>query len=137
MQRISKLKWIQTRTQTATNKNHQNMFSQIIALTVKAKLSDAKCRGGREFCFSVWFRIPCCGIRAGLKPMQPMQLHWAPRPWGPHAMVFGKIDHFCQIPLSLENSVETPYKCHFQQRTLSSELANFLTSVSKRAQFSC
>jgi len=23
--------------------------------------------------------------RAGLKPMQPMQLHWAPRLWRPHA----------------------------------------------------
>jgi len=27
--------------------------------------------------------------RAGLKPMQPMQLHWARRLWGPRAMVFG------------------------------------------------
>ena len=27
--------------------------------------------------------------RAGLKPMQPMQLHWAPRLWGPRAMLFG------------------------------------------------
>ena len=57
------------------------MFSQIIALTVKAKLSVAKCRGGKKFCFSVLFRIPCCGIRAELKPMQPMQLHW-PRDLG-------------------------------------------------------
>ena len=27
--------------------------------------------------------------RAGLKPMQPMQLHWAPCLWGPRGMVFG------------------------------------------------
>jgi len=27
--------------------------------------------------------------RAGLKPMQPMQLHWAPRLWASRAMVFG------------------------------------------------
>jgi len=43
-------------------------------------------------------------IRAGLKPMQPMQLHWAPR----HGVW---VDHsFSQIYLALENSVETPYK---------------------------
>ena len=46
--------------------------------------------------------------RAGLKPMQPMQLHWAPRLWGPaplgpRAMVAGKIVHFCQTHLALEN----------------------------------
>jgi len=34
-------------------------------------------------------------VRAGLKPMQPMQLHWAPRVWGPRAMVFGQVVHFC------------------------------------------
>jgi len=39
--------------------------------------------------------------------------------------------------LTLENSVETPYKFHYQQRTLSSELANFLSNVSKRAQLCC
>jgi len=39
--------------------------------------------------------------------------------------------------LALENSVETPYKFHCRQRTLSSERANFLSNVSKRAQFSC
>jgi len=50
--------------------------------------------------------------RAGLKPMQPMQLHWASRIWGASAMVFGWIIHFCQIHLALENSVETPYKFH-------------------------
>jgi len=27
--------------------------------------------------------------RAGLKSMQPMQLPWAPRFWGPRAIVFG------------------------------------------------
>jgi len=50
-------------------------------------------------------------FRAGIKPMQPMQLHWAPRLW-PRAMVFEKIVHFCQIHLALENSVETPCKLH-------------------------
>jgi len=28
-------------------------------------------------------------VRAGLKPVQPMQLHWAPRLWRPRTMVFG------------------------------------------------
>jgi len=32
----------------------------------------------------------------GLKPMQPMQLHWAPRLWVPRVMVFGKIIHFAR-----------------------------------------
>ena len=31
------------------------------------------------------------GSRAGLKPMQP---HWAPRLWGPRAMVFGQVIHY-------------------------------------------
>ena len=56
---------------------------------------------------------------------------------GPRAMVFGEIVHFCQIQLALENSVETPCKFHCWQRTLSSELANFLSNVSKCAHFSC
>jgi len=54
MQWISKPKWIQTRTQTATNKTLKRYLSQTIALTVKAKLSDAKCRDWRVFCFNVW-----------------------------------------------------------------------------------
>jgi len=41
--------------------------------------------------------------RAGLKPMYPMQLHWAPRIWGPHAMVVGQVVHFCQVILALKN----------------------------------
>jgi len=53
------------------------------------------------------------GTRAGLKPMQPMQLHWAPHLWGPRGMVFGQAVHFCQILLELENSVETVYKPHY------------------------
>jgi len=40
--------------------------------------------------------------RTGLKPMQPMRLHWAPRLWGPRAMVFGQVVHFCQILLELK-----------------------------------
>ena len=44
--------------------------------------------------------------RAGLKPMQSLQLHWAPRRyvWVDYSI--------CQIHLALENSVETPYKFH-------------------------
>jgi len=44
--------------------------------------------------------------------MQPMQLHWTPRFWGPRAMVFGQVVHFCQILLALENSVEAANKYH-------------------------
>jgi len=42
-------------------------------------------------------------IRAGLKPMYPMQLHWAPRLWGSRAMVVGQVVHFCQVILALKN----------------------------------
>ena len=41
--------------------------------------------------------------RAGLKPMHPMQLHYAPRLWSPRAMVVGHVVHFCQIILALKN----------------------------------
>jgi len=44
-----------------------------------------------------------CVNRAVLKPMQPMQIHWAPRLWGPRAMVVGQVIHFCQILLGQEN----------------------------------
>jgi len=41
-----------------------------------------------EFGFTEGF-VACWSLhRVGLKPMQPMQLHWAPRIWGPRAMVF-------------------------------------------------
>jgi len=48
----------------------------------------------------LWYII---ASRAGLEPMQPMQLHWAPRLWRPPAMVLGQDVHFCQILLALEN----------------------------------
>jgi len=53
---------------------------------------------------SISVTVSAC--RAGLKPMQPMQLHWAPRHgvWADYS--------FCQTHLALENSVETPYKFH-------------------------
>ena len=41
--------------------------------------------------------------RAGLKPMHPMQLHYAPHLWRPRAMVVGHVVHFCQIILALNN----------------------------------
>jgi len=41
--------------------------------------------------------------RAGLKAVQPMQLHWAPRLWWPRATVFGCGLHFGQILLAFEN----------------------------------
>jgi len=55
--------------------------------------------------------------------MQPMQLHWAPRLWGPRAsggpVPLGAPRHgvwvdysFYQIHFALENSVETPHKFH-------------------------
>jgi len=50
--------------------------------------------------------------RAGLKPMQPMQLHWAPSIRGSRAMVFGHVVHFRQILLALANSVKPAYKSH-------------------------
>ena len=47
------------------------------------------------------------------KPMKPMQLHWAPRLWGPRtAWCLGRLFIFFPIPLALENSVETANKSH-------------------------
>ena len=71
--------------------------------------------------------------RDGHLPMQPMQLHQAPPLWGTSTMVSGQIIHFCQMQLSLENSVETP----LSTKNFSSELADFVSNVSKRAQLSC
>jgi len=42
-------------------------------------------------------RATCGPPSAGLKPMQPMRLHWAPRLRGPHAMMFGQVVYFYQI----------------------------------------
>jgi len=42
--------------------------------------------------------------------MQPMQLHWSPRLWGPRAMVFEKVVRFVEMLLELEKTVETAYK---------------------------
>jgi len=51
-----------------------------------------------------------CGLfslskaRAGLKPMHPMQLHWAPPYSGaPRQMVIRQVVHFWQIFISLKN----------------------------------
>jgi len=53
-------------------------------------------------------RIRAVGVhRASLKPMQPMQLHWAPR----HS-VWVECSFLPDIHLALENSVETPDKFH-------------------------
>jgi len=46
-------------------------------------------------------------LKAGLKPMQPMQLLWAPRLWGPGPCVWVDCS-FLQMHLALDNSVETP-----------------------------
>ena len=40
--------------------------------------------------------------KVGLKPMHPLQLHWAPRLWRPRVMVVGHVVHFCQIILALK-----------------------------------
>ena len=39
--------------------------------------------------------------RAGLKPMQPMQLHWAPRLWGPAPWCLGGLLIFSRYTLRL------------------------------------
>jgi len=52
--------------------------------------------------------------RAGLKPMQPMRLHWAPRLREPRAMVFGQVVYFCKIILVHENCKKA-YKSHFNK----------------------
>jgi len=39
--------------------------------------------------------------RAGLKPMQPMQLHWAPRLWGPAPWCLGRLFIFAGYTLCL------------------------------------
>ena len=56
-----------------------------------------------------------------------MQLHWAPRLWGPALWCVGVLLLFFQMTLALDNSVATAYKSHCQQTTLSLDLAmNFL-----------
>jgi len=46
---------------------------------------------------------------------------------GPRAIVFGKVVNFCQIPLELENSVDTPCKSHcLQTIILLKKTMNFL-----------
>jgi len=52
---------------------------------------------------------PTLASRAGLKPMQPMRLHWAPRLWGPRASggpapCVWIVVHFCQMLFALEFS---------------------------------
>jgi len=42
-------------------------------------------------------------VRAGLKSMQPMQLHWAPRLAGARTMVVEQVVYFYQILLVQEN----------------------------------
>jgi len=44
--------------------------------------------------------------------MQPMQLYWAPRLWGPRAMVSEQAIHFFQVLLALEIPAKTAYKSH-------------------------
>ena len=55
--------------------------------------------------------VHCFMPRAGLKPMQPMRLHWAPRLRGPRAMVVGQVVYFCQILLAHGNCRKA-YKSH-------------------------
>jgi len=62
------------------------------------------------YVFANVYRVPKC--RAGLKSMQPMQLHWTPRLWGLRTIVFGKIVNNCQTLLELKNSVETAHSYH-------------------------
>jgi len=50
-------------------------------------------------------------FRAGLKPMQPMRLHWAPRLRESRAMAFGHFVYFCQILLA-HNNYKKAYKSH-------------------------
>jgi len=69
--------------------------------------------------------------RAGLKPMQPTQLYWAPRFWGPRAVVFRQVVHFSQNRLALESSAETVCKLHCEQTMLPFEQTkNFLLLLS-------
>jgi len=56
-------------------------------------------------------------VRAGLKPMQPMRLHWAPRLWWPRASggpapCVWKVVHFCQKFLALKFSRNGLYVCN-------------------------
>jgi len=39
--------------------------------------------------------------RAGLNPMQPVQLHWAPRLWGPAPWCLGRLFIFVRYTLRL------------------------------------
>jgi len=40
-------------------------------------------------------------LKAGLKPMQPMQLHWAPRLWGPAPWCLGRLFMFARYTFRL------------------------------------
>ena len=57
-------------------------------------------------CFKMEFVVGTISLskaRAGLKPMHPMQLHYALRLWRPRPMVVGHVVHFCQVILALKN----------------------------------
>jgi len=41
----------------------------------------------------------CMNTRAGLNPMQPMQLHWSPRLWGPTPWCLGILFIFARYTL--------------------------------------
>ena len=70
----------------------------------------------KHFCACAWLAHNIwhsSANKAGLTPMLPMQLHWAPCLWGPRAMVFRQFVHFCRIPYSLRlRIVESTYKCN-------------------------
>jgi len=46
-------------------------------------------------------RFVAAANRAGLKPMQPMQPHWAPRLWSPAPWCFGGLFIFARCTLRL------------------------------------
>jgi len=60
--------------------------------------------------------------RAGLKPMQPMRLHWAPRHWGPRAMCLDSSSVLPNTPCTqIQKKRFIKWKSHCWQTTLSLE----------------
>ena len=51
-----------------------------------AHIAQRKCQRNKINADRIRIMAKVSVVRAGLKPMQPMRLHWALRLWGPRAM---------------------------------------------------
>jgi len=74
--------------------------------TNKLRASFSRCSKQLKMYFFVPYVLPCMhhnygATRAGLKPMQPMQLHWAPRLCGTASLYLGRLFIFDRYILPL------------------------------------